>query len=462
MALPPQIDPMAALRRLGQLTKPDLLKGLFPKQRSFVEDPARFKAALCTRRAGKTFGVTRYLAIAAMGKPNAATAYVQLTRKNAKRDVWPAIHRMKAAHNLPCELNESDLTARFPNGSTISLVGADDARKVERLRGEGYVLVVVDEPGSFPQTLLGYLIQDVIEPALMDHRGTLALTGTPAPVPSGTFFDATTTDAYPAGRWRVHKWSVLDNPHMPDPSEEMERTLRDNHWTREHPKFRREWLGEWVRDMGSLVYPFDRTRNLVAALPTDGEWLYTLGIDYGTVQDCAFAVWAWRRRVPHEAWLVECWKKPGMLPRDAAEAVKDLQSRYRFNRIVGDSGGLGKPYVEEAKRIFGLPIYDAQKKSKRAYIELMSGELRCGNIKVVAPNCAQWIEEAEALQWETESHETEYPGLPNHCLDAGLYGYRECKAWNERAPAAPLTEEQRILKVAQDRHHRMKKPWYGR
>lgn len=458
-----EIDAMASLQRLARLAQPDLLGDLFPKQRAFVEDPSRFKAALCTRRAGKTFGVGRYLVRVAMSKAHLPTAYVTLTRFNAKRYMWPAIHRMKAARGLPCELNESDLMAKFDNGSSILLVGADDARKVERLRGDGYALVTIDEPGSFPQQLLGYLLQDVIEPALMDHRGTLALTGTPSPVPSGTFYDATTTDAKAnGGRWSVHRWSMLDNPHMHDVGQEQERVLRDNHWTREHPKFRREYLGEWVRDLGSLVYPYDPQRNHVDRLPDDGEWVYTLGIDYGTTQDCAFAVWAWRRRVPHECWLVECWKRPGMLPRDAALVAKELSAKYRFSTIVGDAGGLGKPYVEEARRIFGVPIRPAQKQAKRAYIELMSGELKAGNIRVVGSTCAQWIDEAEKLQWEDESHEAEHPGFANHCLDAALYGYREAKAWNEKAPAAPLTEEQRILKAVVDRSARMKRPWYAR
>lgn len=445
------------------MAQPDLLTDLFPKQRAFVEDRCRFKSALCTRRAGKTFGAGRYMARAAFARPNVPIAYVTLTRFNAKRMMWPALHRMKASRGLAYELNESDLMAKCDNGSTIWLCGADDARKVERLRGEGWGLVIIDEPGSFPQELLGYLMLEVIEPALIDLRGTECLIGTPAPVPSGTFYDATTTDTTDfGGKWSLHRWSMLDNPHLPDVAGEIERVLRDNHWTREHPKFRREYLGEWVRDLGSLVYPYDAQRNLVDRLPVDGEWVYTLGIDYGTTQDCAFAVWAWRRRVPHECWLVECWKRPGMLPRDAALVAKELGTRYRFSTIVGDAGGLGKPYVEEARRIFGVPIRPAQKQAKRAYIELMSGELRAGNIKVVGPKCAQWIDEAEKLQWEDEQHEAEHPGFANHCLDAGLYGYREAKAWNEKAPAAPLTDEQRMAKAAEEAHRRRQRPWYAR
>lgn len=454
------IDALKALRARAQS---DVLAGLFPKQRAFVDDPARAKVALCTRRAGKTFGAGRYLARTAMSVPNATCAYVTLTRGSAKRLMWPALHRMKAAHGLPLELNESELTAKCPNGSAVWLVGADDARKVERLRGDAYSLVIIDEPGSFPQTLLSYLLEDVIGPALIDHKGTLCMIGTPSPVPSGTFFDATTGSTRAnGGRWSLHTWSMLDNPHLPDVEDEIERVLRDNHWTREHPQFRREYLGEWVRDLGALVYPYDRARNWVDKLSDDGDWLYTLGIDYGTVDATAFAVWAWRRRVPHEVYLVECWGKTGLIPSEAAGEVKALSERYRFDRIIGDTGGLGKGYAEEARRRWSLPIMPAQKTNKRGFIELMQGDLKAGNIKVVGPKCAQWIDEAEKLQWEDQSREAEHPGFANHCLDAALYGYREARAWNERAPAPPVSEEARIVALAERNWKKQRKPHYTR
>ena len=37
--------------------EPNYVKAMFPKQRAFFEDKAKKKAALCSRRAGKTFGL---------------------------------------------------------------------------------------------------------------------------------------------------------------------------------------------------------------------------------------------------------------------------------------------------------------------------------------------------------------------------------------------------------------------
>lgn len=445
------------------MAKPDLLGSLFPKQRAFVEDPARFKSALCTRRAGKTVAAGTDLAASSLARPKIPNAYITLTRFNAKRLMWPQLHRLKARYGLSCELNESDLIARFDNGASIWLAGADDPRKVERIRGEGFGKVYIDEPGSFTKPLLRYLMQEVVGPALVDHRGTLCLTGTPDPIPDGIFYDATTSlTTRHGGPWSLHTWSMLDNPFIVDPAEEIERVLRDNGWTREHPKFRREYLGEWVRDLGSLVYPYDAQRNWVERLPDDGEWMFTLGIDYGTVDATAFAVVAWRRRKPNEVWLVESWGKSGLIPSEAAEEVSKLCARYRFDRIVGDVGGLGKGYVEEARRRWGIPIQPAQKQNKRGYIELIQGDLKAGNFKVVGPRCGEWIDEAEKLQFEDETREKEDPNGSNHRLDAALYAYRDARQWNEKPPGPELTPAERIVKTAEEKARRMKKPWYAR
>lgn len=452
-----------ALQQLARLAKPDLLSGLFPQQRAFVEDVERSKAALCTRRAGKTYLAASYLVQEALRKPGSTAAYVILTRAKAKQYIWRHLHKLRSRYQLPFELNESDLMAYCANGSTIWLTGADDNRKVERMRGEPYSLVIVDEPGSFPQPLLAYLLEEVVGPGLMDHKGTVCLVGTPAPIPAGTFFDATVRETLKTGgRWSLHKWSVRDNPFMPDVDAEIAKVLRENHWTIEHPKFRREYLGEWVRDLGSLVYPYDSAKNWVDKLPDDGEWLYTLGIDYGTVDATAFAVLAWRRRVPHEVYLVESWGRSGLIPSDAAAEVSKLCDRYRFERIVGDVGGLGKGYAEEARKRWGLPISPAQKQNKRGYIELMAGDLKAGNLRVVGSKCGEWIDEAEKLQWEDETHEAEDGRFSNHRLDAALYAYREARQWNEKPKADELTPEQRIVKAAEQQAARRKKPWYAR
>src|SRR5574343_1924212 len=87
------------LERRGLLPsgKPSPLDMTFPQQRALIEDPSRLKAACCTRRAGKTFGIGLYIWDVALKNPGCTILYLSLTRQSAKeivmRDVLERLDR---------------------------------------------------------------------------------------------------------------------------------------------------------------------------------------------------------------------------------------------------------------------------------------------------------------------------------------------------------------------------------
>ena len=270
-------------RRWG---RPRWVEECFPPQRAFVEDAARMKAALTTRRAGKTEGCARYLLREIRRKRAVTCVYIALTRMRAKELMLPLLRRLDTQHGIGLEVNHSDLVVTMPEtDSTIMIRGADDARKIERLRGDKYALVIIDEAASFPVRVMRPLIPEVLLPALADLQGTLCLVGTPGAACLGIFHDVTTEDNTP---FSVHRWSVLDNPHLPHAQAEMRLQMDFNHWTADTPGYRREWLGQWVRDEQSMVYRYARERNACDVLP-EGVWHYMLGIDYGVTDATAYA-----------------------------------------------------------------------------------------------------------------------------------------------------------------------------
>ena len=427
------MTPEQLLRVSRKHLPPPYLRELFPEQRKFVDDKNRTKAALCTRRAGKTEACARYLLREAERVKGSTCLYIALTRQRAKELLLPVLLDLDTRHGIGLEVDRSDLTVVLPNGSTIALRGADDPRKIERLRGGKYLLAIVDEAQSFPTRVLDPLIREIIRPALIDLRGTLCLVGTPGAACVGIFYDATTDADSP---FSVHRWSVLDNPHLPHAAEELEVERKINHWTEDSPAYRREWRGQWVRDTQSIVYRYDRARNRVTELPEGGTWHYVIGIDYGVVDSTAYAVWGWRES-ERTAYLVDCWGTPGQTPTDSAEQVRSLITHYDPDRIVGDTGGLGKAFVEEARQRHQLPIEGAQKQNKRAYIELFNDALLAGALKIYDPRAQEWIDEALICQWDAK-REREDAAYSNHRLDAALYGWRELKAFLE--PEKPKTE----------------------
>ena len=115
--------------------------------------------------------------------------------------------------------------------------------------------------------------------------------------------------------------------------------------------------GKWVRDGEGLVYKFDAVRNRAPGLrwsENDG-WTTILSHDYGTTNATAWVVLGW---LPHDTtlYVIESFKESGFSPGQAAEISERLIAKYNPCCVIGDLGGLGKGYAEEARVRFGLPI----------------------------------------------------------------------------------------------------------
>ncbi len=199
--------------------------------------------------------------------------------------------------------------------------------------------------------------------------------------------------------------------------------------------------GLWIRDVEGLVYRYDDARNGIDEAPLC-TW-HVLGIDYGTTSPTAFTILGWREHDP-TVYVLRSWKKAGLTPSQAAEEVQRLEETYRFNAIVGDIGGLGKGYAEEARRRFHLPIEPADKNNKRGYIVLLNGDLERSRVRIVRQMCRPLIDEWAELPWHENGHD-EAAGFDNHCADATLYGWRRANAFFQKP-------EEKHEQTVQERH----------
>lgn len=165
----------------------------------------------------------------------------------------------------------------------------------------------------------------------------------------------------------------------------------------------------------------------------DAGWQFLCGLDFGIVDRNAVAVLGWR---PHDPvlYVAECYKLTAT-PSEMAEEVRELEATYRFARIVGDVGGMGKAFEAEMRRRCRLPIEPAEKHNKLGYIALFNADLKRGRIKVVRDRCAELLEEWRVLPW-ADNRMKEAGGFENHCADATLYGWRASSAFL----AKPATE----------------------
>lgn len=419
-----------AQKRVQRKAKLAYDQTLFGPQRAFIEDPSKRKAALCTRRAGKSHGVTVLLLKTLFEYDHALIPYITTTMKAAKDIVWSVFVQMDAEFDLGLKFNRNELSITGPTHSRIQLYGANDEAEIERLRGPKYPLVVIDEAQSF-RPYITKLIHDIIEPATLDYDGTIVLTGTPNASCVGYFFDVTTN---PKSGWSIHSWSLLDNPFLPEKRKlEFLEGVKKRLGGENSPTYQREYLGRWVRDEAGLVYRFNRDVNLVTEVPEGRDWQYTLGIDLGYSDSTAFVVLAFSVETS-EVVVVESYKRTNLTPSHVAAHVERLRTQYAFNRIVADTGGIGKAYVEEMRQRFAIPVEPAQKRNKMAFIELLNGDLRSGILKVVESGNTHLLDEMSLLQWDNEALEEGKKVIDDvryedHLCDALLYGWRECRQY---------------------------------
>jgi hypothetical protein len=335
---------------------------------------------------------------------------------------------------VPAGVHWDDKNKRFTfaSGATITFGYLDTEADRYRYQGAELQAVLFDELTQLPERWYLYLLSRLRRL----HGAPVPLRARAASNPGGVGHDWVRrrfVDGSVPGRAFVPA-TLADNPHLDREAYERSLALLD-------PTTRAQLLeGRWIRDAGGLVYAhFDEVRNVIAEAPALTH--YVLGIDYGVTDATAFTVLGWREHDP-SVYVVLSTKETGLSPGEAAERVKALEQSYAFDRIVGDVGGLGKGFAEEARRRFHIPVDPADKVNKRGFISLLNGELASGRIKLVEAATRELVAEWLELPWH-EDRQKAAEGFEDHCSDATLYAWRAANAYMEEpaevkpAPGSP-------------------------
>lgn len=125
---------------------------LTPKQKEAVKlmGLCEFMLLEGGSRSGKTFLIMRNMIIRAMHHANTWHLATRLRFKHAKQSIWrqtlPALVKlMDLERNNHYTTDESDLLMKFYNGSTIMIGGLDDKERVEKVLGNEYATIFVNE-----------------------------------------------------------------------------------------------------------------------------------------------------------------------------------------------------------------------------------------------------------------------------------------------------------------------------
>jgi hypothetical protein len=409
----------------------DLTQHLFPKQLEFVNDPAKRKSAVCSRRSGKSEACVGDLLNTCSTEPNINCAYITLTRVSAKKIIWRIIKRVLKDYKISVsKIDEGELSIEFTNGSMLYISGAKDSSEIEKFRGMSLRKVYIDEGQSF-RPYIQELIDDIIDPATWDVDGTICLIGTPGAVPVGFFYDVTHSPG-----WSNHKWTIFDNPFIKlkskkDPEEILAQTLKQRGVDRTDPSIQREFFGNWKPDSNSLVFRFDKNLNTTLSVP--GKLTYIFGIDLGYNDADAIAVIGYSYET-NKVYLVEEFVKNKLGITDLVNEIERLRQKYEPVKMVMDAGALGKKIQEEIRTRHAIPVEAADKNRKFEFIELLNDDLRTG--KFAALPKSRFEEDCLLVQWNREDPTRPKVSDMYHSdiCDAVLYAWREAKHYFKHEP----------------------------
>ena len=252
----------------------DVLLKVHSGQWSPFNSKARFRCVVAGRRWGKTHWTCIELIRAATVKEKQKIWYVAPTYSMAKQIAWEKlkeiIPRSWVARNPlgGLAINETALSIRLVNGSTISLKGAD---RPDTLRGVGVHFLVLDEFQDMKKE-----VWTVLRPTLTDTLGRCIFIGTPKSY--NHLYEMYQRGQKNAAGKRNPQWESwqFKTSHSPFIAlSELEEAKQDL-----DPKtYRQEYEASFESMSGRVYYDFDRTKNVMPC-PFDPSLPIMIGQDF--------------------------------------------------------------------------------------------------------------------------------------------------------------------------------------
>lgn len=490
-----------------------ILASCHPFQRDAVEDPARFFTWLVGRGGGKTTAFKAKLLIGLTSVYRGRFVYIAPTLGMATELLWDPLKDTVAQLEglgllAPGDFEFKEIGKRVTcrrTGATLRLVGADDNRELDKLRGQPFDGVAVDEAALFPPDMQERLAERIIIPRLGERNGWLGFASTPGHVLRGLFYEASRlgskihrpySDRHKPEyanwrRWSSHAWSLKSVAELPDAEKlypaivanwrDALQKKADENISDDNPIWKRERLGLWAQDDTDMVFkyrphdaagaPFNQwdpapgltelaqLKEAIRKLPKDvGPWHFVVPGDMGTADPFALNVFAFapadpRRRIFH----VMAYERVGMYAKPIAELL--LGEQLSLDTPAGIFGVIGWPdglvldadlaLIEELANVYGVRFLKAERKIdyKFGAIELVNGDFYDGRIFIIKGSPLE--QQLLQLQWTTDDfsgRQREHKAQANHSTDTLIYGRRIIAHLFEVGVAVPPPAEEEAPK----------------
>lgn len=370
-----------------------IVKKAFPIQQHILNDLNKLIISMAGRRAGKTDVIKKKITSVLISKEDAKVIYIAKTISVGMQQIFEGVLDLLKEFSVEIvESNRTEGRIKLDNNAELFIRGNSSTEEREKLRGFLWDLAIIDEAQS--QTALPYLINDIIEPALIDRKGQLFIAGT-GPRVRGTYFEAlwSETEKFRGSRYN---WNLTDNIFIEDHENVLNQILIDKKLTKESPLFVREYLGKIAYDDDALVirlsdHNFFTDADLTTWIRSQprSDIKFTAGLDFGFRDANAFVIIMYSEK-KDEKFIVYEYKMNQQGSVDLANAI-NLGIKYinesplfyeipeKFFYIYADSAA--QQLIFDFYNQYKLPVQNAFKANKDLAYELLQDEARMGYIK---------------------------------------------------------------------------------
>lgn len=381
-------------------------------------------------RSGKTALITEFLVRRALQFPFSRQLMARKYRIHAKISLWDGTLKHYLAKFIPrsfWRLSESGLTVRFRNGSEILVAGLDDAERSEKVLGNEFITVFLNEATQFSWETVQMAATRLAQKAY-DHSGYAAI---PKLIldcnPRGPrhwlhavgvrHTDPVSGKMLASGsRWARLSWSAYDN--LENLPAEYLKTLENL------PEITRKRMleGIWCDNEGAVYSEFDEEKHVVKPFAIPKDWKRLRAIDFGYTN--AF-VCLWGAVDPDgRLFIYREWYKSGVRTAEHARIIRELSGNESYRITVADHDAAERAELES----LGIRTKPAGKNVVRG-IQLVKNRLvnaGDGRPRIFFFNTLKnTLSEIYQYRWGDESGKTnareEPVKLDDHAMDAMRY-----------------------------------------
>jgi len=321
----------------------------------------RFNVIVAHRRSGKTVLCINHLIRAALTnpQPNPRYAFIAPTFKQGKSTAWDYIKNY--SRNIPyIKFNESELRCDFPNGSRITILGAENDQALRGIFLDGCVF---DET----QNISPALFPEIIRPSLADRKGWCIFIGTPK---GQNYFYKLHKQAETENDWwteiyRASQTKVLDNKELLAAKAVMSKDLYEQEF---ECSFQAAITGSYYGKIIEELEESDRITDVPYDENLKTETWWDLGLKDST------AIW-FVQRLQNQLRIIDYYESSG----EGLDFYADIldSKHYKYDRHIAphdikvrELGAYGKSRLETALEL-GISFDVAPKLSIEDGIEMV-------------------------------------------------------------------------------------------